>query len=326
MFDDGDILLFTLSAWREASWTAFKRSFDELHRRHVERIGGIDQGDTASFRWRTLRMFMCLGHVDVAFENVGSGTVVAGSPSLVALPGPGVRRAVLCGARSLAFIDKVRTACSTSGATLSMQSQGHLSPFAPTRIEVQGESNDQIQSVATLIGASYLSKPPARAIARWAGSLLEYLETLNWIPDDDLNWYREDYDPVSLRFLVPTGNTATTRLSKYQDPVKTVWRYRLYRDGTFAAINPDWGRYAILSTQGRQVFEFDVANRSVVVPSRAPLPVLFSRTLALCSGYSPKTGRRDEKMRGAGSMQYDHYVGIPPSVFQMVASKLGQNA
>jgi len=323
MFDDGDILLFTLSAWREASWTAFKRSFDELHRRQAERTGASDQGDAASFRWRTLRMFMCLGHVDVSFEDVG--TVVVGSPSLVALPGPGVRRAVLCGARSPAFIDKVRTACSTSEATLSIQSQGHFYPFAPTHMEVQGESDDQIQSVANLIGASYLSKPPARTIAKWAGSLSEYLKTLNWVPDDGLNWYREDYDPVSLRFLEPTGNTATTRLGRYQDPVKTIWRYRLYRDGTFAAINPDWGRYAILSTQGRQVFEFDMVNRSVLVPTRAPLPALFSRALALCSGYSPRTGRRDEKMRGVRSMQYDQYVGIPPSVFQMVASKLGQN-
>ena len=70
-FDGGDILLYSLSAWRETSWATFKRCFDEVHRRHVVMSNREEQEAAFYYRWRALRLLSSLGHVDVRFEAQG---------------------------------------------------------------------------------------------------------------------------------------------------------------------------------------------------------------------------------------------------------------
>lgn len=325
MFDPGDILLYVLSSWRETSWTTFRKSFDELHRRQLATGHDAVVGDAALFRSRTLRMLVSLGHVDMSFGPTGAGTIVVCNPALVALPGPGVRRAVLVGARSPALVEKLRKAALDTSASLAVHPQGSSAPFAPSRIEVQASNIESFEKLAKIIGIPFSRFTPARAIARWSGSVDEYLARLIWAPNDDLNWYRQDFDQVSLRFASPDGEQAVIRLSRYQDPIRETWRYyRLFRGQEFATVNPDWGRYIVLSHQQRQVFEFDRTNSVVRVPTWVPLPVLLSRALVLCSGRSPVLGRTGELKEKRFGLRFDVYEGIPPSVANVVARKLGQ--
>ncbi len=324
MFDPGDILLYVLSAWRQTSWSTFRRSFDELHRRQFSSGQDAVVGDAALFRFRTLRMLMALGHVDTVFDPGSTGTIVIAPPALVALPGPGIKRAVLAGARSPAFLEKLRGTAQTAGVSFALKTQGLLTPFAPSLVTIQALDDESIKKVSQDLGVSYMGTPPARAIARWAGSLNEYIRGLVWAPDDNLGWYREDFAPDSLRFTHPIDRQTKMRLSRFQDPVRETWRYRLYRNGEFSPIDPDWGRYAVLASEGHQVFVFDGVSNSVQIPTRSPLPVILSRSLALCSGRSPAVGRLDESQAGARGLRHDIYEGIPPSVARLVASKIGQ--
>ena len=131
MFDPGDILLYVLSAWGQTSWSTFRRSFDELHRRQFSSGQDAVVGEASLFRFRTLRMLMALGHVETVFDPGSTGTIMITPPVLVALPGPGVKRAVLAGARSPAFLEKLRETTQTANVSVVIKTQRLIDPFCP---------------------------------------------------------------------------------------------------------------------------------------------------------------------------------------------------
>ncbi len=51
MYDNGDILLFALSAERQVSWAGFKRCFDEVHRRAVTAGQHQNSENATGHRW-----------------------------------------------------------------------------------------------------------------------------------------------------------------------------------------------------------------------------------------------------------------------------------
>ena len=323
MYDGGDILLYSLSAWRETPWTTFKKCFDEVHRRHVVTSIREEQEAAVYYRWRALRLLSSLGHVDVRFEAQGI-TIFVAPPALAALPGFGIRRAVLCGARSPGTSGDLRRAAALEGAVTTTHSQTSLSPYAPTRVEVNADSDERIRATAERMGIPYLDQPSARTMAQIAASLEEYCRTLSWSTDEDLNWHREDFNVRSLRFQPAGATPPNARLSRYQDPATTIWRYRLWRDGQFGELDPDWGRYAILSACSKRILQYDQAKRDVRVPLGTPLPALLARALGLCSGYAPHTGQRSGE-RGQGvPIRYEIFRDVPPSIFRIVAGKAGQ--
>ena len=326
MPSDGDTILFALSAWRTASRSLFKRCFDEVHRVRVEQ-GGLDRStETALHRWRTLRVLTALGHVDIATVGGLLETIAVAPPALVSIPGTGIRRAILCGARSPGTATSLRAAAVKVGASAISESQARYSPYAPARIEIQAESDQAIENVAGQLNIPYFPRPPARAIAQLAGSLDEYLSGLSWSSDDNLDWQREDFDIDRLWFGRARNSNDGPRLSRYQDPVRTTWRYRLYRDGQYSEVDADWGRLAILAWDGKEVLSYQRAERTVRAPVTVPLPVLASRAFALCSGFAPKVTTRRDVRQPRANVSYDSYERVPPSVFASVARKLGQEA
>lgn len=323
MYDNGDILLFALSSWRKTSWTAFKKCFDEVHHRaHSNRHHKQDE-NAAVYRWRVIRTLSSLGHIDLDRDS-GSLRLIAAPTVLSALPGFGVRRVVLCGARSPHTMRELREAAVLNGVQTIMRTQTTVSPYAPTRVELQAESDARIHAIAEHLGIPYLNVPPARLIAHASASLKEYCQELTWSRAEDLNWKREDFDIDNLRFRPPAGTPNPLRLSRYQDPVKSTWRYYLWRDSEFSEIDLDWGRYAILAMYSKQVLQYDQRNKKVFTPSGTPLPILFARVFGLCSGYSSYSIQR--KYFGSSGRLGPHEVfeNVPPSIFKAVAKKIEQ--
>ena len=99
MYDNGDILLFTLSAQGETSWRNFKHCFDEIQRRSAATADYDPAENAAGHRWRALRELSALGHIDLRFDQ-NDIQVFAAPPALTSLPGIGNPQAILCGARS----------------------------------------------------------------------------------------------------------------------------------------------------------------------------------------------------------------------------------
>ena len=324
MYDSGDILLYSLSAWRVTSWTSFKKCFDEVHRRHVVTSNREEQETAFYYRWRALRLLSSLGHVDVKFEARSINISVA-PPALAVLPGFGIRRAVLCGARSPSTVADLRRAARAEGAATASQPQTSLSPYAPARVEVNADSDDRIRATAGRMPIPYLDQPPARIMAHVSASLGEYCRNLSWSEDEDLNWQREDFNVRGLKFQAGGETPPGTRLSRYQDPATTIWRYRLWQDGQFAELEPDWGRYAILSAYSIRNLQYDSMKRDVLVPLATPLPALLARAFGLCSGYAPRVGRRRGQADPDLPIPYEIFRDVPPSIFRMVVDKAGQH-
>ena len=318
MYDDGDILLFTLSAWRQTSWPQFKRCFDEIQRKRPA-SGRHDMTENASgHRWRALRDLSALGHIDLQINESGMW-VFAAPPVLAALPGFGNPTAVLCGGRSPSLIRELETAAAATGLELTIDSQSAASPYAPARVEVQANDSAGIHSLAHDVDISYLDVPPARLLARVSVSLAEHQRQLTWSNEPELNWRREDFDTDRLQFQPPGKALRQQRLSRYQNPTTSIWHYRLWQGNEFAEVVLDWGRYAILSSTSRRVLEYFPERRKAIVPYGAPLPTLLARAFGLCSGYCPtETEVAQTKLLG----RCQEFHGVPPSIFNSVANKL----
>lgn len=323
MYDNGDILLYALSAWRDTPWARFKKSFDEVHRRHARAAQHEERQSATVHRWRAIRTLVSLGHVDVRVQD-GAINLVVAPPVLAATPGFGARTAILCGARSPGIVASLRKAASWAGALTTTVPQSRVNPYAPCRIEVQASSGDVLQAVAERAEVYYPCHPPARSIAAISASLREYLNRLLWSAGEELNWKREDFDIDRLRFGPPIAATLDIRLSRYQDPVTSLWRYRLWHGDKSAEVAPDWGRYAALEAYSRQVIEYDAKEKTIHVPLGAPLPPLLTRALGLCSGYAPGvTTRSSETSRGL-PWRSETFKNVPASVFKVIARKAGQ--
>ena len=177
MYDNGDILLFALSAWRQTSWRQFKQCFDEVQRKSATTTD-YDPAETATgHRWRALRELNALGHVDLELGPNNIQVHVA-PPVLAALPGLGAPRAVLCGARSPNFIEDLRTEAQNAGVETVIESQLTASPYAPARVELRTEDAASIKTVAVKAGTQYVTTPPARLLAHVSISLSEYRRSL----------------------------------------------------------------------------------------------------------------------------------------------------
>lgn len=324
MYDYGDMLLFAISASRRISWDGFKKFFDSLHRKRLQAEGREDDTYLALHRSQAIKVISSLAHVDVVWLD-GEYELSVAPPMLASLPIVGLpRRAILCGARSPGTAALIKKACAAAGLTSTIQSQAKLSPYAPSRIEVTGESETCIDALAQTLHIPYANVAPAWSLVNFVGSLNEYIESLHWVSEPELNWFREDFDPGSLRFGIPSSDTASNsvRLSRFKDPVRSVWRYRLHRDSQVAEVDVNWGRYAVLSTLNNRLLRYDNAKRTTHVPRGVPLPGLFSRALSLCTGNASTFVRQDDL--GNRLLDYEIYRNIPSILFHAINKKIGQ--
>lgn len=328
MSETGNALLFALSAWRKWRWQAFKTAFDEIEpkQKQVTRVGA----SPATFdRWRCASLLDALGHCDFTFSD-GSGWLVIAPPVLVALPLPGLSRAVLCGARSPETASALAGyAESFKGAVkVSVSSQQAIRYYAPARVEIEAEDADDMARFAEAAGVAFARVPAAWSIVLLAGGLDGYLARLSWSRDPEIGWQRQDFDPKSIMFGLP--GTSDARLSRYQDPIRGTWVYRLVREGESAPVDPSWGRFAVLDWNGKGILNYDPGRGCLRVPATSPLPRLIARALVLCSGRAPELVTdplwEPGSQRGSGyAPRYvERYEGVPADVYEVVTSKLHQ--
>ena len=320
MYDNGDLLLFALSAWRETSWRQFKQCFNELHRESAGTAGYDPSENATGHRWRALRELSALGHIDLELQPSSIQVQIA-PPVLAALPGLGSPKAVLCGARSPNFMEDLQAEAQSAGVEALIESQSSASPFAPTRVEFRAEDADRIKSVAEKVGARYAETTPARLLAQVSISLPEYLQRVLWSNDRELNWFCEDFDAKRLQFRTPSEARLDRRLSRYRNPRTTIWHYRLWQGNQSAEVDPDWGRYAVLAATAQHVLQYSPVTRDALIPLRTPMPILLARAFGLCSGCCPTLA---EGVQSNPRGRYLKFTGVPPSVFNRVTAKLDQ--
>jgi hypothetical protein len=237
--------------------------------------------------------------------------ILVAKPTICSLPTPGLSRSILCGARSPAFLENLAKAIQP--LNVELRSTVQPAEFGPQRIELIAANDYNLAGVAKALGLAYMQVPSAWLIAEHAGSLEDYVSHLSWADKPELNWLREDFSAILLRFIPPQSLGSGLRLSRYRDPVKLRWRYEL-RDGNASAeVDAQWGRFAVLKAEQKSVVTYSERDRSVSVPRGVPLPPLQSRALALCSGCAAQISE-------TGTV----YAHVPRDVYVAVAGQVGQ--
>ena len=310
----GDALLYAASAARDMAWATFKQIVDATC---------IPDGQLASemryVRTEVVDVGNALGHWELVRTGAARRIVVA-PPVLARLPWPGLPRAVLCGSRSPDTITEIREVCdSVGGLSLSISPQLHH-PYAPARLELSGESEEQMIAAGRELSVRYDSTPVAWSIARASGSVDGYLSALRWEEREDLNWERREFDPGQLRFRSSAEGTGLSRLRlvTYSHPSGWDWRDWLWKDGASADVDRSWGRFCVLASVGRAVLHYDHRDGVATVPRQVPLPKLLARALGLSSGEAPS------RVPGTG-IGLRAYPSVPRPVFEVIAAKLQQD-
>lgn len=325
MPDLGDTLLYALSAKGDLSWRAFRSTFNSLAV-HADVSGNVVIENSRFSRLATLKCLDELGHCDVAWAG-GAARIMVAPPVLAALPLPGLPRAVVCGARAPQTLKDIREHVAGLSVSAAVRAERHTPArgVAPMRIEIMAASADELGDIATSVGISYAPVPPAWQLAELSGSLDEYLSSLQWTEDPEINWPRSDFHAESIGFGEPAEFTGRLRLSRYTDPVGGSRRYYL-RNGNLSnvEVEPDWGRFAVLADTGFNVLAYNEDAFTLSVPLYLPLPRLLARALALCSGKPPAL-----QCVGASPLlaanPWREYRSVPREVAAVVADKLGQN-
>lgn len=322
MSDRSDFLLYYISARRELPWDTFKAAYDALQ---IEQAGAVAPEALNYRRGRIARILDSLGHCDIVFGE-GGGRVYAAPPVLARLPIRGVCRAILCGVRNPQTILDLKAACRTLRCTMKVATQNHGKEIVcvPQRVVVEAESGALLAELAKKVEIGYQDVPPAWGMLQFASSLEQYMAARSWSFEQDINWLRNDFDTQSLQFS-NHFSTHDNRLSRYADRMRSGHIYYLWRGQERTRIDVDWGRYALLNIHSKHVLLYDANTMRLAVPSTASLPRLFNRALVLCSGYTPFPIKKQVSFtQKKDPLGFDVFMGIPPDIAQLLATKLGQ--
>lgn len=304
------------------SWSAFKQIFDLLYLSQDYDRSGREE-NIRSTRIRTVRALDCLGHAEFDFGHDTARVYVAPA-ALVRLPVAGFPETLLAGARSPQTLEQIEQACALHSCTARVASQHQTVSLVSSRLTVQAENLASLEAVARMLKIPFESVPPAWALANLSIRLRDYLETRTWRQDGDLNWSRRDFYPETLAFG-PFSKDEEVQLIRYLNPKYGIRRHVLKKNGLYAEIDCNWGRYAVLEHRHLNVLMYDERYHVLAVPASTPLPRLLARSLGLSSGYAPvwiPRGRASwASPEGWGC---DVFREVPQGIAELVAACVGQ--
>ena len=315
-----DEILYVMSARRVMPWTTFREAFDHLCEMTPtgERLG-LEQ--TRRVRRQVAENLDSLGHCDFDFSD--NPLVYVAPPTLARLPYT-TSEAVLCGARTPGTVTRLSQVVGEiePHCQLVVEEGRHRLALAPARILVRCPSPGHLEMVAAALGIAFSPVPPAWLFANLAPSVDDLAENRNWRAAEEPNWPLRDFDAETCTFRIRAGDRGREpRLTSYRNPRTNRHLTMIWADGRCADIDREWGRYWLLSKKGKFVLRYDERHLILSVPVGAPLPRLYARALALCSG-APRDGVEDPEEH-ARDLRV-HYRGVPPQIAHTIRDKLGQ--
>ena len=326
MSETSEKLLYVISAKKELAWLSFKETFDYLYNLETGvREENTDKDGIKNKRLQAIRALDSLGHCDFNFSDDSSkNKVYAAPPLLVRLPCAGFPQAILTGARSPATIAQLSNTCQLVGHHIKLEvtAQASESVLIPKRVAVEAEDVRELEAICNSLKIPFMETPSAWSLLHFSASIDDYLATIQWSKEPELNWQNKTFNPIYLQFESIKETDYPIRLTEYNHPSRNTKFYYLWQDERCTEIDLDWGRYAVLKALRRSVLIYDKCRFTMAVPASANLPRILERALTLCSGYAAKY----EKMpRVLPPIQgFNLFTAVPPQIAEMTAAKLGQ--
>lgn len=302
-----DHLLLWLSAKGAGSWSQFRAAVEELHVQRQPSPPDDSDGDRPEADlpvYHEVRFALQrLGHVEFrAGEARHAWRVVP--PSVAFMPGTAAR-GLLCGARSVALLERVRNVADIE--VLPIEGM-------PSRVVLLGESRAAIGARARALGlhvqesapiAILCAVPGVRDLATWSAA--EMPETPGWtvhrFSPSRLQWAAMLQDDVA---RVETG--------LFRFVMKHQRFYYLRRRGRSYEVPVQVGKYAAMGKRDAALYY--EADRGVLsVPAICRPPLLIERALVLCSGVLPRFDPTSARVE---------YTGVTWEVARLAAQLLSQ--
>jgi hypothetical protein len=305
-------LLLWMSARREGSWQQFRAAVEELHSPE----DGSELNDTGPptsdefRRYQRFRLdFGSLGHAEFFARECENGWRIA-PPTLAAHPVPNGFRAVLCGARSPALLDRLlRTGEQLAVEVCSVRGVPDIVRFTAPEIgsleSLAIQSSIRFQPDAPLAILSHLPPcdPPPRQHPQ-----SEFPE--------GAGWRIREFDPSSVRWRASERQRACIApAGLFEFQLYDQWRYFLRRGGRTYKMPRAIAVYVLLRRHRRRLLRYDSETRTLSLPGACRPPRLLERGLVLCSGLPPTFDPATSHLT---------YADIPPDIARFAAELLRQ--
>ncbi|KKG84738.1 hypothetical protein DU57_14200 [Methanosarcina mazei] len=334
---EAEKLLIAIGASGKMSIEDFNNLFIKLYFDLISKEFGEEYYNN---RWEVVRMLDSLGYCEFDFEK---REVFPCPPAIVALPGGGLKRAVLTGVRSPSimkkiegFVDKHKKYINLIKKTQKInfhlyRKEKYASLPFPSTILFEYFEEEYINDMAQEVGIKNNFKYPASwALAKYSIGLKEYRENilLDRTREDEVNWNKRYFDPKKFEFSkFPPNEKDIYQLVEYQDPDTKQKEHWFWKNDTAAVVDRDWGKYEILSHMSKNVFLYDPRHHTLAIPLHLHLPRLLARAVSMCSGQTPMVTKTGYKSIGnvPENTQANIYLGVPPEYASIISSKLLQS-
>ncbi|MBV6426340.1 MAG: hypothetical protein KIPDCIKN_00852 [Haliscomenobacter sp.] len=274
----------------------FFEAFEQVLYRKITGELEDENVNLAILKRQVLNWYDFLGYVDFDYQ---SKRIVTNPPQMFLIPTPSGRRALLTGARTPDFVEKVFESAKNLGLQMEVTPQAGarkswlLLPdtLYVKAMDMQDYGTWALRTFADSLGIYF---DPAH-IVQWgllhfSASIDDYENQLN--PDErfeDWDWSRKVFNPDTFRFERHENEhfDRSYTLVEYQLNAYTYYHI-LWRNGIAYHVDKSWGRWMVLKHLKKQVI-FRDNNDMTAIPTGTPLPRLISESLMLCSGRIPTT-------------------------------------
>lgn len=279
----------------------------------------------SSLRQTILRILESLGYCEVDYER---RRIMMCAPSLVRLPGAGMPRVTLVGARSPELLAKLRQLVKEQhgNANIYSKQQKKFSLGIPPSIYIEADSVYTLEKIVTGSHINSQLEIPASfllvAMSESSQAIYNSLEFryMGWDPENS-----KIFDTNKLKFL-SNSYRIDTGLVDILDKTSKQHSFFFYKGEQAAKIGADFGRYVSLQYEQRVILTYNEETWQLAVPSRVPLPEMLAKSLSMCSGLPPSHVKNgSEGIEGIpGNSPLDVYYEVDDRVAASVASKVGQ--
>ncbi len=302
MSEAGDEILWALSGWGKTSYSRFKSLLSDIGR-------SKSLQDPLDAR-QLLRQLSASGYIEYSF-SMGRGTITITPTVLRRLPVGGRPLFYLAGGRSRGAFEALQRSMERRKDRVSINRA--KTDGTPTPISLEFSGAEAACEAARRLGVPIEPTPACWGQSDLVPVLASMSDTLDWVVQPELSWERWDFCPERLAFSQAKLTGTSLRLTRYKDPIRRTFRFKLWRQDAGVDIDPDLGRYILLQEHRKCVIAYDLVTGSVSVPLTCPLPDVAAKAFCYASG-------------NAFARVGNTYVfeKIPPDVFHNVANKLGQ--
>jgi hypothetical protein len=279
-------LILWLSARVQGSWEQFKSAVESLHLPDEEPAAAelpeedVRQGGLPLHQELRL-MLERLGHAEFFAAGCEGGWRIA-PPIWAVSCVQGPLTAVLCGARTLPLLERVRTA-----QLASVQLVIEENPAWPTVYRLSADHAGDLATAASITGIAAQFDAPRTILCAIPPEFHdgEEIAELPLGPD----WIVQRFDVESLRWKASSreeGCLARDGLFRFRLPYQR--RHFLRRRRRSFEMEGAAAKYVLLRRHRRNVFQYSAAAKECVVPATCRPPTLVERALILCSGLLPR--------------------------------------